>query len=344
MAIRVSCPSCKSDVHVDESLAGKDILCPSCKERLTVPSIAAGQPQMMPGDEDEQSFREGAGPGGMPRWGEREDEYDLPSRRDPSRWNATVTGLNLIFWTGLVLVIVSVIVQAASLAMGNNPQMFGPAPGAQPPAEAMAFGLGMMAAGCVIIVLAIVSYVGMCMCCTVPSESGARGKAIATVVLIAVSVVGGIVGVIAMSVATVAQIQKIGGPPPPGVMPFPAGPMIAFFVVMFLDFILLVTLWLLFLRSIAHYFRNDRLSKLCIWFIVVYAATTVVNAALNFIANPIFTGGNLLEARSALLMVAAVWGLVVMVGMSAWYLYINRETKRTILEDQAGIESGGMDE
>lgn len=343
MSIQVSCPSCKSDVFVDEALAGKDILCPTCKQRMTVPSIAAGRPDVkLSGAEFEE---EDSGRGGMtagpPRWREG-DDYDVPARRDPGRWNATVTGLNLIFWTSVVMVILFLIMQGVGLAMGNNPQMMGAQnPQNPPPPEAVAAGLGMMGVFCVMFVLMIIWFIGMCMCCTVPAESGAKGKAITTIVLFALTVVGGIIAAVAVSVVMVGQMQKMGGPPPPGQMPFPVPGLIGIAVGAGLLAAVMTIMWLLFHKAIANYFANERLSRHCVWFIMFYLVSTLISWLLNFLANPMFRGGNVLEAPTPLFIGAQVWGLATMLAISVWYLWINRETKRTILEDQPAAGDAG---
>lgn len=345
MSIQVSCPSCKSDVFVDEALAGKDILCPSCKQRMTVPSFAAGRPDVkLSGSEiEEGDAGRGGSEAGWPRWREG-DDYDVPSRRDPARWSATVTGLNLIFWTSVIMVVLLLIMQGVGLAMGNNPQMMGAQnPQNPPPPEALAFGLGMMGMGCIMIVLFIIWFVGLCMCCTVPAESGAKGKAIGTMVMVILGVVGGIIAVVGLMVYTVGQIQKMGGPPPPGQMPVPLAGLIGAAVVIAAFSALTLILWLLFHKAIANYFGNERLSRHCVWYIIFYLATAVITWILNFIANPMFHGGNMLAPPTPLLIAAQVWGLAVMLAMSVWYLWINRETKRTILED-APASGDGADE
>src|SRR5262245_36654701 len=48
MALRVACPSCRSEVVVEQSLAGHDIFCPRCGERFTAPSITAAPPAGLP--------------------------------------------------------------------------------------------------------------------------------------------------------------------------------------------------------------------------------------------------------------------------------------------------------
>ena len=335
MSIQVSCPSCKSDVFVDEALAGKDILCPTCQQRVTVPSFAAGRPEVkLSGSEIEESDAgrrdSGAGP---PRWREG-DDYDVPVRRDPTNWNATVTGLNLMFWTLLILLILVVIVQGAGLAMGTNPQFMGAQnPQNPPPPEALAFGLGMMGVGCVMIVLVIIWFVGLCMCCTVPAESGAKGKAIATVLLVVLGVVGGIIAFIAIMVSTFAHIQKMGGPPPPGQLPFGMGVLLGAALAIAVYSALTIIVWMLFHKSIANYFGNERLSRHCVWYIIFYLVTSAISGLVNFVANPMFHGGNMLQAQTPLMIASQIWGLAVALAISAWYLWINRETKRTILED-----------
>jgi len=156
--------------------------------------------------------------------------------------------------------------------------------------------------------------------------------------------VGAIIAVIALSVYMVTQIQKMGGPPPPGQMPFPIAGMLGMMIGAGILVALMTILWLLFHKAIANYFGNERLSRHCVWFIMFYLATAVVTWILNFIANPMFHGGNLLAPPSPLMIASQVWGLVLMLALSGWYLWINRETKRTILEDQPAADRGGAPE
>ncbi len=343
MSIEVSCPSCKSDVFVDEALAGKDILCPTCKQRVTVPSFAAGRPEAkLSGSEiEEGDAGRGGLEAGLPRWREG-DDYSIPARRDPGRWSATVTGLNLIFWTSLIIVILAVIMQGALLAMGGN-VLGQPNPQNPPPPEAVALGLGMMAFICVVIVLGIIWFVGLCMCCTVPAESGAKGKAIGTVILIVLGIVGGIIAGIAIVVYAIGQAQQMGGPPP-GQMPLPLGALIGITIGGALLGAVMIVLWMLFHKSIANYFGNERLARHCVWYLMFYFATAVITWLLNFIANPIFHGGNINAPPTPMMIASQVWALALMIAQSVWYLWINRETKRTILEDQPGGSNEPADE
>lgn len=343
MSIQVSCPSCKSDVFVDEALAGKDILCPTCKQRMTVPSIAAGRPDVkLSGAE----FEEGdAGRGGMtagpPRWREG-DDYDVPARRDPSRWNATLTGLAMMFWTGLVLTIVSLLAGIAILAMGSNLQrMLGNnPPGAPPPPEAMGLFVGMAAVGCVMVVLLIIYYVGMCMCCTVPRESGAKGRALAAVILFAVTVVGHLVA--SMAIGLAAGIQGVQQGQAGGQVRISPTPLIVSGILVGLGMTLVVVMWMLFHKAIGHHFSNGKLAKASTWYIALFVVFVIGNQILQIMANPIMQGGNVLavEFNSPMMITAQIWSLVWTVGLSVFLLLIIRETRRTILEDQTVQERG----
>ena len=348
MAIRVSCPSCKADVHVDDTLAGKDIICPSCRGRVTVPSIAAGSPEARAGapagDEydDDDRIREGQGEPSLPRWSDR-DDYDLPRRHDPTRWSATLTGLAMIFWTSIVSVVIIVIIAGIGFAMGSNPQMmFGGGGGAQPGAEMMAMALVVSGLGCVLLILFIIAFVGLCMCCTVPSESGAKGRAITTVILICVSVVMFIVYIVAVAVMAVNQVQMMGAPPPPGQLPFSPATFMVITIVGAIDVILIVTLWLMFHKAIADHFRNSRLSRGCVWYLIAFVVYQIGAVILQFIAYPILQGGNVMvmPMNTPGMIVTQIWGVVWMVGLSTAYLLIVRETRRSIQEDQAAVADG----
>jgi hypothetical protein len=338
MAIRVSCPSCKSDVHVDESLAGKDILCPSCKERLTVPSIAAGQPEMMPGGadfDDDDRFREGAGPGGLPRWG---DDDDVVQREhDTRRWAATATGLALIFWNWLFIAILGGIFMVLGMFLAGDAQAMAMRPGAPPPPQMIAFGFISLGLICLLVILLIISFVGMCLCCTVPAESGAKGRAITSVILIGVTVVLVVILFLASVVQSIQLAQKMGGPPPPGQMPFSPGTMVAITIIGVVDLVALVTMWMLFHMAIGAYFANKRLVRMSLGFIIGFLTYEAGSIVLNIFVNPALQGGNIFQMRldSPAMIIASIWGAIWLIGLSVLFLWIVRETRRTILEGDA---------
>jgi len=113
-------------------------------------------------------------------------------------------------------------------------------------------------------------------------------------------------------------------------------------IVFGLDGLLLVALWLMFHKAIADYFQNSRLAWGCVWYIICYLVYAIGNGMLNFIANPMLQGGNVLAVpiNTPLLIAAQVWGIAWMIGLSVWYLFIVRETRRTILEDEAASPVG----
>jgi len=347
MAIEVECPSCQSAVHADDSLAGKDILCPNCQQRVTVPSFTSGKPEAMPRRDDarDERYEEGRGEGRsgsetIPRY-RGADDYDLPVRDDRSRWSATLTGLALIFWTSIFITICFVIILLVGMALGTNQQLFAGNPANPPAGPAVAAGLGVGALGCISLVLAIITFVGMCMCCTVPSESGAKGRAITTVLLVVVTIIGAIILFFVAFLQAFQHARQLGGPPPPGWVPFSTTGIIAMSVVGALDGILIIALWLMFHKAIADYFRNTRLARASVWYLVAYIVNAIGGGILNLLANPMIQGGNVFApVDRTYLILSQGWTLVWLIGLTIWYLLIVRETRRTIMEDQAAPDGG----
>src|SRR5262245_18113631 len=347
MAIRVSCPSCKSDVHVDESLAGKDILCPSCKERMTVPSIAAGRPETMPGGtdvDDDDRYREGAGPqGGLPRW--REDEIDMQRGHDTPRWTATATGLALIFWNWLVIAILGVIFMVMSLFFASDAQAMALRPGAPPPPQIVMFGFIFIGLICLVVILLSIAFVGMCLCCTVPAESGAKGRAITSVVLVGVSVVLVVIFILVSAIESVQMVQKMGWPPRPGQVPLTPCTMAAVTIIGVADVVALVTMWMLFHRAIAGYFGNKRLARVSLAFIVAFLLYEAGSLVLKIFVNPALQGGNVFQMRvdSPGMIIATIWGAFWLIILAVMFLWIVHETRRTILEGRTPHDDGVTD-
>jgi hypothetical protein len=339
MAIQASCPYCRSETAVDESRAGQDIVCPHCQNHFTAPSVTAGRPAARPdaimpawGDDLDGGERGERGP----RWSAPhypEDDERMP--RDASRWNATVTGLGLMFWGMLVAAVLAVIMVVAGLLMSTDPRVFMIGPGGQPPPELLAFGFLMLGLGCAFVVLGIILIVGMCMCCTAPPESGARGKAIGALVLIGVGILGLCVFFGAVGLAGINQARQFGGAPAPGQLPFDPALYLAGIAAGSLVQVLVVALWMLFHKRIADYFGNRRLAQLSVWFIPCFAVYAVGAQLLQFVANPQLMQGNLLAPEPTWTRIAQMWALVWVVGLSIWLLYIFRETRRTILEDDS---------
>jgi hypothetical protein len=344
MAIQVSCPSCRSEAAVDDSLAGKDVLCPHCQARITVPSLAAGAPDELRAVErralerrapawDDSGYSEEMS---TPRY--RGADEDFSSSRDATAaWGTTATGLGLIFWSGAFLAVITAIMNLLGMFLGNNPQGMGMGGagggmgGGPAPAAAGVLGATMLA-GCLIFILIVVSFVGMCMCCTAPPESGARGRAIATVVGTVLYVLGVIVVSVVSTFAAVNQIRQ-GGGPQPGQMPFPPGLFITLMVVGGVAGVILMWLWMMFHKAVADHFQYPGLARASVLFVIAFVGFTLVGQVLNLIANPQMLEGNLLAPppNPTLALLAQAWGLLGMVALMVWFLVIVRETRRTIL-------------
>jgi hypothetical protein len=216
-------------------------------------------------------------------------------------------------------------------------------PGQQPPPEMVVLGLAACALLCAIGVLAIVMFVGMCMCCTVPSESGAKGRAITAVVLVGVAVLLGVIGGIALFAQALSQAKR-GMAPPPGQLPFSPTAFIVLMGVSGLSTLLIMTMWMMFHKAIADYFRNARLSKHAVGFTLAFFVYTAVSHALQIFVNPMLQGGNVFAPPNVPLMIASqVFGMVSLVGLTVWFLVIVRETRRTIREDQPASLAGELE-
>jgi len=192
------------------------------------------------------------------------------------------------------------------------------------------------------VVLAVVSFVGMCMCCTAPPESGARGKAITAVVGTVLLVLGLIVVGVASTVAVFNQIRQVGAPQP-GQMPFSPAVFITLTVVGGMAGVIVVALWMLFHKAVAEHFQYSRLARASVWFIIAFAGFAVITQFLNLIANPQMLEGNMLAPppNPALALMSQAWGLLGLVTLSVWFLVIVRETRRTILG--TNVEAGEQD-
>jgi hypothetical protein len=331
MAIQISCPSCRSEAAVDDSLAGKDVLCPHCQARITVPSLAAGAPEERRApvwDDSAYTEREA-----LPRYrgvDDRGADDFMSSRHSTAAWGTTATGLALMFWSGIFLTVLTTINNLATMFVGNNPQPFGMGGGGAPQPEMIAFAMWGIVAGCGMFILAVVSFVGMCMCCTAPSESGAKGKAITGVVAAVLYVVAVIVALVVSMVVAFNPIRQGGGPLQPEQV---SGAILIMAAVAGVGGVIVVALWMLFHKAVADHFQYPGLARASVLFIIAFIGFTLIAQTLNVIANPQMLEGNPLAPppNPALAIVSQVWGLLGMVALSVWFLVIVRETRRTIL-------------
>lgn len=324
MSIQVTCPSCRNTMLVDDHLAGRDVVCPQCDRRLTAPSFSAERPDLGPGVGPAlPPYR--AGEWDEPQRGRWGDDEDFQDRRPQGTWSVTLAGLSVMFWAILSLAVVSEIASILNIVVGQNPGLFMNA--GNPRGDEMALAGGLMVVGCAILGLAITGFVGMCMCCTVPQESGAKGKAIASVILVVLFVVAVIIAVIVFF-AWMMNLAA-GGGPPPAQFPISFNTLIVVTVAAGMGQLLIVGAWLLFHKAIADHFHNSSLSRNAVWFIVGFAVNLMGNIVLQSMLMR-----DLLAPDQKLMVAGILWSMAWTLALSIWYLYIVAQTRRTIIDGQ----------
>jgi hypothetical protein len=319
MVLRLACPLCRTDVVMDEAFAGKEVLCPKCGGRFTAPSVTAAPTatHFAPVPSDLEPAHEPSSLDALPRYHDREDSFRLPSMMSGERrWRATLTGLNLMFWplaiSTALLVPLGVLVAIMQTLTGNVPGR------PQPAIVLMALGISGMV--CMVLILLIIYFVGLCMCCAAPSESRAKGKAIGTV-CVAVTMAGYLLIVMIYAFVKAVEMERVApGRPPIG--PEALGYITLGFVLLYSAYLALL---MLFLRAVAQYFHNGRLARNSIWYLF---------GALSFLAI-----GGLIQlaisdrppndpAQGGALAV----GLIGNVALLVWFLVILRRTRNTIVD------------
>lgn len=107
-----------------------------------------------------------------------DDPYDTRrTYRDPARWSQMRTGVGMLFW-GLVLIALAAILGLATAFMGS-------AVGGREGRDVAAV-LGFLVLG-VVVIAGLLMFIGTCLCCTIPAESGGRGWAIGLIILMVVN-------------------------------------------------------------------------------------------------------------------------------------------------------------
>jgi hypothetical protein len=239
------------------------------------------------------------------------------------RWKTAQVGLGMMFWAmvGIISLLLPFFMLAA--AAGSLENRGGP-PG--PGHLAVIFSI--MGLVCVMGVLQIVIFVGMCLCCAVPPESGAKVRAITGVVLALVIVFGAGLAFFFVIVRA-AQVEQAGGGPDPF-----AGSIAASFAMAFGALGVLFSMaWLLFHRAIALHFGNRSLARGALAYIVCHCVFTVIISLLIVSAA---------EAPPGDPSAGLAGGCSVMSGAALviWYLTILRRTRTTIAEGTAGRRGG----
>jgi hypothetical protein len=234
---------------------------------------------------------------------------------------------------GLLTVVVAV---ALAFAVGANVQ-------------AAAAGSLVIAGSCVAILVfltgGILGFVGVCMCCTVPSESGTKGLVVGALVCLIVAFV---LGLFAGAVEATAQqnVRQQGGRGFGGV---PRGPVnvrqqnpVATGIQLVGNLVGLAgqVLFILFLRGVAQFFRNDRLAQSAARYLI-FLGSFIGGCFLFGILMGVFlaagvAGGNAPPvAALAVAGVFAIAALVCAVVMLLWLLDLLKRTRITIAKAMA---------
>jgi predicted Zn finger-like uncharacterized protein len=337
MPLRAACPSCRAKVVVDDAKAGAEVVCHQCGARFTAPSIMAAPPSTFA--EAAGYFEDaarGADRGQRRDYGEpgcdSDSAGDLPFSDDLSlptivadasgRWRTALVGLGMTFWAmvGIISSLLPFLV-LAGVAGSLEKQGAGQPPG--PGHLAVIFSiLGLL---CLMGILLIVIFVGMCLCCAVPPESGAKARAITGVVLALVIVFGAGLAFLLLIVRA-AQVQQAGGGPDPVIGAIGAVLAVLFGVLG----VLFGAAWMLFHRAVALHFGNRTLARGAIFYVLCHCTLTVIVALLIL---------STAEAPPGDPSAGLAGGCSVMSGATLviWYLTILRRTRATIAEHTARV-------
>jgi hypothetical protein len=331
MALRAACPGCQAKVVVDDAKAGTEVVCHQCGGRFLAPSIMAPPPR---------TFAEAAGYFETAPPGQRGHEQLLAteSRATPlsddfalpiivadtsGRWRTTLIGLGMMFWSmvGIIGLLLPLFV-LAGVAGSLEKQGGGPGAGH------LGVVFSIMGVVCLMGVLQVVIFVGMCLCCAVPPESGAKGRAITGVVLALLIVFSAGLAFLFL-IARATEVQQAGGGPDPA-----AGPIVAALAVVFgVLGVLFSTAWMLFHRAVALHFGNRALGRGTILYLLSHCTFTVIIGLLILSA----TGAPPGNPSAGL---AGGCALLSNSGLIIWYLIILRRTRATITGGTAGRLAG----
>ena len=185
MAISFQCPACDADNMADDDLAGMRIPCRECSSHITVPeqrilsseqvaegpplhrtdAQAAGGPSQVSSGLEDLGVKEGRPLPRPPRRSEPEDEavfYGAPG------WNTVRTGLGLIFW-GLISLLLTLLPGIVAVALIVMRPFLHPGTLWTPTVLTVVGTL---------LIEVLVILAGHCMCSAAPRESQLKGLAL----------------------------------------------------------------------------------------------------------------------------------------------------------------------
>jgi hypothetical protein len=356
MPLTFTCPDCKGLNTFEDSWAGMRAPCQRCGSYLAVPAqstyiaaqpsgdvpppkaathkIAEGPPpqRAVPPPLPESSGTDLPGRSARQKddyWGARDDDDD--DRRGPygislgrpygvaPGWNTVRIGLGMMFWGTIAIIVLAVCAAAfmfliLGLAFGGRGGFGG--------RNADALGaLGIVLVG-FLLVTALIVFVGQCMCIAVPPESRARGLAIGSVVGIVATILLYLVFLFFMF-ATVRNVNQFGG----GGFGF-GGPEIL--ILMFALVIAVVgvsshVMFILFLKAVARYFRNESLAQSTSGYLTLFFVAVGLSVVLQCL------GAMARDPQMGMVMLFA--GLIVLglqIALVVWYLVLLARTRAAI--------------
>jgi hypothetical protein len=242
-----------------------------------------------------------------------EREYDSSDRGTLPGWETTRAGLglisialNIILYTllgYLALTLVSVVLALAGAGMGAG----------------MGLVIGhcvVLVAGVLFLVAGILYFIGQCMCCAVPAESGGKGLAITSLLCLILLLAGVGIGVAYL----VLSLRRDEIPSNSLVNGATLG----------LGLLGLVGhgSFVLFLRAVANFFGNSRLAAYALAYLCCYVVLTLAHWAGSFLlqAMPRLQQQQFAGALSILVLLAFVILAVVLLAVFLWLVVAVRKT------------------
>jgi hypothetical protein len=223
-------------------------------------------------DDDDYGRRRGGGGGGPPR--------------DPSRWSLMRTGVGMMFWSLLILGLVGL----AAFGLGIFVSSVGRGDVGREFRDLMA-GLAILS---VVVggACGLTYFIGACLSCTIPAESGGRGWALGVIVLM--------VAVVLVFVSEmVFAVGAGGGPGGPRFGPRMGGMnvdvlfggMLALGLLRLALSFALSLCFFMMLRAAANYWGDRGLAGGFLAYLIVYWAAPIVAAVLAFLFIAAAAGG-----------------------------------------------------
>ena len=308
MGFTFACPSCREDIHASEGMEGLHGRCPHCAATFTIPEKGGAIRRRAPaGLEREYEPR--------PRYRDEEG----PALQLAPGWNSVRNGLLLVRVSTIIMIFVTLaVILLVALASGVVP-FLERGRGGQ-----MILGALLIVAVLVALAAAILIMVGQCMCCAAP-ESGPKGLAIGSVVCLVLTLLLG-AGVV---LATIVQERR----DPFDMRRTHLGPLIAGLNILGMGVGTVGhVLFAFFLKGIANYFDNRKLSKSAGVYLIVFgvfvASCLLVLMMLVLVAAA--RGPRDLETVRILFLVLSVGLIVFALVLVLWFLDLLGQARGTI--------------